>query len=46
MANIVMGAIVDHMGWSAGFILLTIISVLAMISFLFTWNKRGQEIVH
>lgn len=46
MANIVMGAVVDHLGWSAGFILLTIISILAMISFIFTWNKRGQEVVH
>ena len=45
MANIVLGFIVDHMGWDAGFILLTIVSILAMLSFILTWNKRGQETV-
>ncbi|PTF97232.1 glycerol-3-phosphate transporter [Staphylococcus chromogenes] len=45
MANIIMGLVVDAFGWNAGFILLTVISILAMISFIFTWNKRGQEVV-
>ncbi|WP_256323344.1 hypothetical protein, partial [Staphylococcus sp. HMSC078A08] len=27
------------------FILLTIVSILAMLSFILTWNKRGQETV-
>lgn len=45
MANIIMGLLVDHLGWDAGFMLLTGISILAMISFTFTWNKRGQETV-
>ena len=45
MANIIMGLVVDNLGWDSGFLLLTIVSVLAMLSFIFTWNKRGQEIV-
>ncbi len=45
MANIVLGFVVDHFGWDVGFILLTIISLLAMFSFILTWNKRGQETV-
>ncbi|MBI5975942.1 glycerol-3-phosphate transporter [Staphylococcus canis] len=46
MANIILGYVVQFLDWNAGFILLTVISILAMISFLFTWNKRGQETVH
>ncbi|MGV3134247.1 glycerol-3-phosphate transporter [Staphylococcus simulans] len=45
MANIVLGFVVDHFGWDVGFILLTGISLLAMLSFILTWNKRGQETV-
>ena len=45
MANIIMGLTVDKFGWDSGFLLLTIISVLAMLSFILTWNKRGQEVV-
>lgn len=45
MANIVLGFVVDQFGWDAGFILLTVISILAMLSFILTWNKRGQETV-
>lgn len=45
MANIIMGLTVDKLGWDSGFLLLTIISVLAMLSFILTWNKRGQEVV-
>lgn len=45
MANIIMGLIVDKLGWDSGFLLLTIVSILAMLSFIFTWNKRGQEVV-
>ena len=43
MANIVLALVVDHLGWNAGFILLTAISTLAMLSFIYTWNKRGQD---
>ena len=32
MANIVLGAVVDKFGWDVGFILLTAISVFAMLS--------------
>ncbi|PIS62486.1 hypothetical protein AZH47_00180 [Corynebacterium striatum] len=46
MANIVLGFVVQHFGWDFGFVLLTIISILAMLSFILTWNKRGQEQVH
>ncbi len=46
MANIVLGAVVDKFGWDVGFILLTAISVFAMLSFILTWNKVGQETVH
>ncbi|AVQ33540.1 glycerol-3-phosphate transporter [Staphylococcus muscae] len=46
MANIIMGIVVDNMGWDAGFILLIVVSILATLSFIFTWNKRGQEVVH
>ncbi|MCS4487012.1 glycerol-3-phosphate transporter [Staphylococcus americanisciuri] len=46
MANIIMGIVVDTMGWDAGFILLMVVSILATLSFIFTWNKRGQEVVH
>ena len=42
MANIVLGAVVDKFGWDVGFILLTAISVFAMLSFILTWNKVGQ----
>lgn len=45
-ANIVLGAVVDKFGWDVGFILLTAISVFAMLSFILTWNKVGQETVH
>ncbi|ANZ32681.1 glycerol-3-phosphate transporter [Staphylococcus carnosus] len=45
MANIVLGFVVDQFGWNVGFILLTIVSLLAMFSFILTWNKRGQETV-
>lgn len=45
MANIVLGYVVEYFDWNAGFTLLTIISILAMVSFVFTWNKRGQEVV-
>src|SRR5699024_6868109 len=43
MANIVLGFVVQQFGWDTGFILLTVISILAMLSFILTWNKRGQE---
>ncbi|HAP2020502.1 TPA: glycerol-3-phosphate transporter, partial [Escherichia coli] len=43
MANIVLGFVVQQFGWDVGFILLTVISILAMLSFILTWNKRGQE---
>ena len=46
MANIVLGFVVQHFGWDFGFVLLTIISILAMLSFILTWNKRGQEQLH
>ncbi len=46
MANIVLGAVVDKFGWDVGFILLTAISVFAMLKFILTWNKVGQETVH
>lgn len=46
MTNIVLGAVVDKFGWDVGFILLTAISVFAMLSFILTWNKVGQETVH
>ncbi|MEP9819735.1 glycerol-3-phosphate transporter [Staphylococcus xylosus] len=46
MANIVLGFVVQHFGWDIGFVLLTVISILAMLSFLLTWNKRGQEELH
>gem|GEM_PF-2612082 len=45
MANILMGAIVDNFGWDAGFMLLVGASVLATLSFIFTWNVRGQEVI-
>ncbi len=43
MANIVLGAVVDKFGWDVGFILLTAISVFAMLSFILTWNKVGTR---
>ena len=43
MANIVLGFVVQHFGWHIGFVLLTVISILAMLCFILTWNKRGQE---
>lgn len=46
MANIVLGFVVQHFGWDFGFVLLTVISILAMLSFILTWNKRGQEQLH
>jgi OPA family glycerol-3-phosphate transporter-like MFS transporter len=42
MANIVLGFVVQQFGWNVGFILLTVISICAMLSFILTWNKRGQ----
>ena len=45
MANILMGIVVDNFGWDAGFLLLVGASILATLSFIFTWNVRGQEVV-
>lgn len=41
-ANALLGLIVDNFGWDIGFIILTVVSILAMLSFIYTWNKRGQ----
>src|SRR5699024_3430538 len=40
------GFVVQHFGWYFRFVLLTGISILAMLSFILTWNKRGQEQLH
>lgn len=45
MANALMGFIVQHAGWNAGFLLLTGSCILAILLFTFTWNVRGQEVV-
>lgn len=44
-ANAIMGYVVDFAGWNAGFTLITISCVLAVVVFAFTWNVRGQEVV-
>lgn len=44
-ANAIMGLIVDNSGWDAGFTLLLVSCVLAIIVFAITWNVRGQEVV-
>ena len=43
MANIVLGFVVQHFDGILAFVLLTVISILAMLCFILTWNKRGQE---
>lgn len=42
-ANALMGMIVDHFGWSIGFITIFIAALLAAAIFALTWNLRGQE---
>ena len=42
-ANALMGMIVDHFGWSVGFITIFIAALLAAAIFALTWNLRGQE---
>ncbi|CAH0147917.1 Glycerol-3-phosphate transporter [Peribacillus sp. Bi96] len=44
-ANAIMGYVVDFAGWNAGFTLITISCVLAVVVFAITWNVRGQEVV-
>ncbi|WP_040226746.1 glycerol-3-phosphate transporter [Bhargavaea cecembensis] len=44
-ANAVLGYVVEASGWNAGFMLIAISCVLAVILFAFTWNVRGQEVV-
>ncbi|RHW48513.1 glycerol-3-phosphate transporter [Bombilactobacillus bombi] len=42
-ANAIMGMIVDHFGWSVGFITIFVSALLAAGIFALTWNLRGQE---
>lgn len=42
-ANELMEIIVDHLGWSVGFITIFVAALLAAIIFVLTWNLRGQE---
>ena len=44
-ANALMGYMVDFSGWDAGFALLTLACLLAIVLFAVTWNVRGQEVV-
>jgi OPA family glycerol-3-phosphate transporter-like MFS transporter len=44
-ANAIMGIIVDHMGWTAGFITIFASCLIAAALFAVTWNLRGQELV-
>ncbi|TXL65727.1 glycerol-3-phosphate transporter [Cerasibacillus terrae] len=44
-ANAIMGFVVQHFDWDAGFILLSVSCVLAVLLFAVTWNVRGQEVV-
>lgn len=44
-ANAIMGFVVQHYSWDAGFMLLTVSCALAVVLFAITWNVRGQEVV-
>nr|WP_309109314.1 MFS transporter [Bombilactobacillus bombi] len=42
-ANAIMGMIVDHFGWSVGFLTIFASALIAALIFALTWNLRGQE---
>lgn len=44
-ANAIMGVIVDHLGWNAGFITIMVSCIIAAGLFAVTWNLRGQEVI-
>ncbi|MQS53270.1 phosphoglycerate transporter protein PgtP [Companilactobacillus mishanensis] len=44
-ANAIMGVIVDHLGWTAGFMTIFASCLIAAALFAVTWNLRGQELV-